>query len=100
VSDEEYRQSKMGGLPGECKIKAASTGGTAALLILIKYIQILLELVLQSRLTHPFSEHTVAACRNRIVCLSPRMVCTSGSIAAMANAKAMVAQSKASDSSA
>jgi hypothetical protein len=48
VSDEEYRQSKMGGLPEECKIKAASTGGTAALLILIKYIQFLLELVLLS----------------------------------------------------
>jgi hypothetical protein len=53
VSDEEYRQSRMGGLPGECKIKAASTGGTSALLVLIKYIQSLLASVLPRTFMYP-----------------------------------------------
>jgi hypothetical protein len=46
VSDEEYIQSRLSGLPGEKEIKAASTGSLAAVLILIKYIHFLLESVL------------------------------------------------------
>jgi hypothetical protein len=46
VSDEEYIQRKLSGLPGEKEIKAASTGSIPAMLILIKYIHLLLESVL------------------------------------------------------
>jgi hypothetical protein len=53
VSDEEYAQSRLGGLPGEKEIKAASTGSMPAMLILIKYIHFVLESVLP-RTSSPF----------------------------------------------
>jgi hypothetical protein len=53
VSDEEYAQSKLGGLPGEKEIKAASTGSMPAMLILIKYIHFVLDSVLP-RTSSPF----------------------------------------------
>lgn len=53
MSDEEYFQSRLSGLPGEKEIKAASTGSMAAMLILIKYIHFVLESVLR-RTFNPF----------------------------------------------
>jgi hypothetical protein len=55
VVKEEHRQSKMGGHPDECILRAMNEGGIPALMLSIKDIKRLLNMVLPH--THPFSEH-------------------------------------------
>jgi hypothetical protein len=55
VANDEHMQSKMGGLPVEVKIKAAHTGSTPALLILIKHVQDLLAMVMPRTFSEPVS---------------------------------------------
>jgi hypothetical protein len=53
VSKEESRQSMLCGSLGERKISAACTGSSAAWMILIKYIQSMLEVVRLPRTFNP-----------------------------------------------
>ena len=59
VSDEKYRQSKLGGPKGERIVSAMLNGGAAGTLIMIEHIQNLLDMVL-ARSSTPSTPHQLA----------------------------------------